>query len=317
MPEDAKYMHAVKSIQDMTYFEGKAQQLDLACGQWLRILSVSWSSSGVGPQLATALQKDSNGVEACDILKACFGVKSPSAMLKRAGAFKKFFTWYEKNKVCREINEFPLPLDETVVWKYFLHLKRQREDDARGYTIPSSFLEAVRFAKFTLDLLGTDATLGSRRLLGFSALEKQAKGPTIQAPGLEPEHIRRLHEVLHSAGNAIDKLGAGCFLVCLYGRARWSDMRFVDHVVIEPGDCVTFYTTEHKTASVGLRRQQYLPTVVPWNGICSDDWVKEWIGIYEHVGLDLKKRPLGPLLPGPRIDGTFCARPLSTAEAAT
>eukprot|EP00435_Cladocopium_sp_Y103_P074571 s4_g49.t1 len=237
MPEDAKYMHAVKSIQDMSYFEGKAEQLDLACGQWLRILSVSWSSSGVGPQLATALQKDSTGVEACVILKACFGVKSPSTLLKRAGAFKKFFTWYEKSMVCREMNQFPLPLDESVVWEYFLHLKKQRERDARGYTIPSSFLEAVRFAKFTLDLSGTDAILGSGRLLGFSALEKKAKGPTIQAPGLEPEHIRRLHE--------------------------------------------------------------------------------EWMSIYQQVGLDLHKQPLGPLLPAPRIDGSFCAKPLSTAEAAT
>eukprot|EP00435_Cladocopium_sp_Y103_P002544 s1319_g1.t1 len=316
MPADAKYMHAVKSIQDMSYFEGKAQQLDLACGQWLRILSVSWSASGVGPQLASALQKNSDGVEACVILKACFGVKSPSTLLKRAAAFKKFFAWFEKNQVCQELNRFPLPLEEPVVWEYFLHLKQQREADARGYTIPSSFLEAVRFAKFTLDLLGTDAVLGSRRLLGMSALEKKAKGPTKQAPGLEPEHIRRLHEVLHSASNNIDKLGAGCFLVCLYGRARWSDMRFVDHAVIEPGDSITFYTTEHKTASVGLRREQYMPIVVPWNGICSDDWLKEWLDVYAKVGLDLSKRPLGPLLPAPRIDGTFCARPLTTAEAA-
>eukprot|EP00435_Cladocopium_sp_Y103_P002600 s4578_g1.t1 len=317
MPEDAKYMHAVKSIQDMSYFEGKAQQLELACGQWLRILSVSWSSSGVGPQLAAELQKDSTGVSACEILRACFGVKSPSTLLKRASAFKKFFSWYEKNQVCQEMNKFPLPLEEPVIWEYFLHLKQQRELDARGYTVPSAFLEAVRFAKFTLDMSGTDSILGSRRLLGFSALEKKAKGPTVQAPGLEPEHIQRLHEVLRSAGNSIDKLGAGCFLVCLYGRARWSDMRFIDHVVIEAGDSVTFYTTEHKTASFGLRRQQYLPIVVPWQGICSDSWLEDWLQVYHMVGLDITKRPLGPLLPAPRIDGTFCARPLSTAEAAS
>eukprot|EP00435_Cladocopium_sp_Y103_P017363 s2638_g4.t1 len=261
MPEDAKYMHAVKSIQDMSYFEGKAQQLDLACGQWLRILSVCWSASGVGPQLASALQKDSNGVEACVILKACFGVKSPSTLLKRASAFKKYFTWFEKSKVCQELNHFPLPLEEPVIWEYFPHLKQQRENDARGYTVPSSFLEAVRFAKFTLDLSGTEAILGSRR-------------------------------------------------------ARWSDMRYVDHAEVTPGDSVTFYTTEHKTASVGLRREQYMPIVVPWHGICADDWLAEWLRIYEQVGLDVTKRPMGPLLPAPRIDGTFCARPLSTAEAA-
>ena len=116
--------------------------------------------------------------------------------------------------------DFPLPLIEEVVWRYFLFLKQQRLDSAKGFTVPSSFLEAVRFAKFTVDLSGTDSILGSRRLMGFSALERKAKGPTSQAPGLEPEHIRRLHEVLHTASNCIDRLGAGCFLICLYGCAR-------------------------------------------------------------------------------------------------
>ena len=316
MPDDAKYLHAVKSIQDMSYFDGKAQQLELACGQWLRILSVQWSASGIGPQLAEALQRDSAGNEACLILKACFGVKSPSTLLKRAGAFRKFFAWHQKSQVCRELGEYPLPLSEVVIWEYFLYLKQLRVEQSKGYTVTTSFLEAVRFAKFTLDLQGTECVLGSRRLLGFAALERKAKGPTVQAPGMSPEHIQRLHSVLQTASNPIDKLGAGCFLVCLYGRARWSDMRYIDHVCIEDDQYVTFYTTEHETASIGLKREQYLPIVVPWNGICDDDWVRDWLQLYAQVGLNIHKRPLGPLLPAPRTDGSFCARPLSTSEAA-
>ena len=77
----------------MNYFDGRAQQLELACGQWLRILSVCWSASGIGPQLAAELQKDNTGASACEILRACFGVKSPSTLIKRASAFKKFFAW--------------------------------------------------------------------------------------------------------------------------------------------------------------------------------------------------------------------------------
>ena len=65
-----------------------------------------------------------------------------------------------------------------------------------------------------------------------------------------------------------------------------------------------------------MRREQYLPIVVPWNGICNDNWIESWLEVYEKVGLDLYKRPLGPLLPAPRIDGSFFARPLTTAEAA-
>ena len=125
---------------------------------------------------------------------------------------------------------------------------------AKGFTVPSSFLEAVRFGKFTLDLTGTDSVLRSKRLLGSAALEKQAMGPMKQAPGMEVEHIQKLHSILDSDANVIDRLGAACFLVCVYGRARWSDVRYIERVENEEGECITVYTAEHKTASVGLRR---------------------------------------------------------------
>lgn len=33
------------------------------------------------------------------------------------------------------------------------------------------------------------------------------------------------------------------------------------------------YTQEHKTSAVGLRREQYLPLVIPWEGVVSEDWI--------------------------------------------
>eukprot|EP00435_Cladocopium_sp_Y103_P060549 s295_g22.t1 len=316
MPDDAKYDHAVKSLQDLNYFDGKSQRLELACGQWLNLLSIQWSASGVGPQLVVTLQTDHTGTEASAILKSCFGVKSPATLLKRANAFRKFVAWFDKQGMATETKAKPFPLDEVMVWHYFLWLKEQREKSTKGFTVPTAFLEAVRFAKFTLDLTGTDTILGSRRLLGFAVLERQAMGPTKQAPGMELEHLRRLHEILGSNANLIDKLGAGCFLLCTYARARWSDVRFVEKVYIEIGEYVTLYRAEHKTASVAIRRQQYLPLVVPWNGVVTDDWMRAFLQIYAAAGLDINREPLGPLLPAPRLDGSFCARPLTTSEAA-
>lgn len=71
MPGDAKYVHGVKSLQDLSYFESKTQKLDLACGQWLNILS-----------LVASLQRDHTCTDAIYILKVCFGVKSPATLLK-------------------------------------------------------------------------------------------------------------------------------------------------------------------------------------------------------------------------------------------
>ena len=318
LPHDAKYLSAVQSLKDVPYFENKAHRLELACGLWMDILSIDWTASEVGSHLSASLLTDTSGDEAVSILRASFGVKSPSTLIKRANAFKQFVQWHNRSGYGTLNNSQPLPLEERAVWEYFVYLRELRLVQSRGYTVPSSFLEAVRFGKFTLGLKHTEPILESRRLLGFAALEKRDKGPSQQAPGLEIEHVRRLHCILREAGNDIDRLGAGCFLICLYSRARWSDVRYIDHVEIIEGrfGAMTLFTVEHKTASVGLRREQYLPLVVPWEGIVNEDWIKIFMEVYEKCGLDLHKRPLGPLLPAPKATGHFCARPLTTSEAA-
>ena len=318
MPVDAKFTSVISSTKDLEYFESKNQKLELACAQWLELLSISWKAFGIGEVVANALHTDASGQGATEILRACFGIKSPSTLLKRASSFRQFVRWYDETGYGVETMADPFPIRESAVWEYFLWLREKRRTKDTGFTLPASFLETVRFAKFTVDLKDADSIISSRRLLGFAAIEKKNKGPTKQAPGLELEHVRRLHEILMSDANAIDRLASGCFLICLYGRARWSDVRYVDHVVVEKGrhGSLTLYTTEHKTSSVGARREQYLPLVIPWEGITSDPWLETFLELYESVGLQIDKRPLGPLLPAPKVNGTFCARPVSTAEAA-
>ena len=78
-------------------------------------------------------------------------------------------------------------------------------------------METVRFSKFCLDLRETEC----RRLLGFSAIERQLKGPTNQAPPLELVHLQRLHEVLETASCVTDRLGQ-LHCLCVYGRATFT-----------------------------------------------------------------------------------------------
>ena len=315
---DAKYVKAVQNLKDVTYFEFKNQKLQLACSQWLDLLSINWKASQIGPRLSESLFEDSSGAKAFEILEACFGVKSPSTLLKRASSFRKYVQWFDTSGYGNRAGCDPFPLREVDVWEYFLWLREKRIHEKKGFTITTCFLESARFAKFVVGLKGVDEILEARRLIGFAALEKKMKGPTIQAPGLDLEHVKRLHEILAGDSNLVDRLGAGCFLVSLYGRARWSDVRFVSHVEIEKGrnGSLTIYTTEHKTCSVGLRREQYLPIVLPWEGVSQDSWVEIFLDVYRQCGLDIEKRPLGPLLPAPKQGSGFCARPLSTSEAA-
>eukprot|EP00438_Fugacium_kawagutii_P006143 Skav228576 [mRNA] locus=scaffold1470:20582:34006:+ [translate_table: standard] len=213
---------------------------------------------------------------------------------------------------------YPFPLNEAAVWDYFLWLRQQRSLLSKGFTSPATFLETVRFAKFTVGLVGAEDILESKRLLGFAAIERSLKGPTKQAPGLELEHLQRLHEILRVGSSLVDRLGAAVFLICVYGRARWSDLRFVEYIEFDRNrnGSMTIYTKEHKTSNMGSKKEQYLPIIVPWEGVVTEWWIDLFTDVCGQLQIDLGKRPLGPLLPAPRLGGGFCSRPLSTGEAA-
>ena len=318
-PLDSCYDKAVRNVLDLDYFESKCRQLELACGQWLELLSCDWYSTGVGEILARDMQQDPTGSSAFETLKACFGIKSPQTLIKRASSLKRYYKWHSELRAdAGSVHLSPLPLVESDVWSFFQWLRDARCANNRGFTNTSAFLETVRFMKFTVELREADSVLQSRRLLGFAAIERMKKGPTRQALPLELIHLQRLHDVLENGTCATDRLGAGVMLVCIYGRARWSDLRFIHHVVVEEGrnGFLTLFTSEHKTSAVGVRREQYLPLVVPWMGVTHDEWVQTFLQVYKQCGLDISKVPLGPLLPAPRLGGTFGARPLSTPEAA-
>lgn len=316
--QTCKYVSVVKNVKDLDYFEQKSQSLELACGRRLELLSLCWEASDVGMQLSLELQQDSSGESATESLRACFGIKSPSTLLKRAGTFRQFVRWFNLSEHARDGTVAAFPLVEAVVWDYFILLRAQRNLSSKGFTGPSTFLETVPFAKFTVGLTGADDVLQSRRLLGFASVERSLKGPARQAPGLELVRLQRLREILCCGDSLVDRLGAAVFLICVYARARWSDLRFVDYVEFDRGrrGTMTIYTREHKTSNIGIRREQYLPLIIPWEGVTSDWWIDAYCEVCDALGFDLSRKPLGPLLPAPRLGGGFCARPLSTTEAA-
>ena len=98
------------------FFENKNRLRELACGQWLEMLSCSWYASGVGEQLARDMQLDSSGTAAFETLKASFGIKSPQTLLKRASSLRRYFKWHaELRSDAQEIQVSPLPFSENDV----------------------------------------------------------------------------------------------------------------------------------------------------------------------------------------------------------
>ncbi|CAK9117686.1 unnamed protein product [Durusdinium trenchii] len=172
------YMHAISDMRDLDYFEEKLEQLELACGKWMDILSTHWEASTVGNQICQDLRSDPSGGEAVETLKACFGTKSPNTLLKRAATLRKYLVWHYNEFNSRGVYVHAFPLVESDVWNFFKWLRVERQQKSRGFTTTSTFLETVRFCKFTVGLQGCDVVLGSGRLLGFAAVELPRLGAT-------------------------------------------------------------------------------------------------------------------------------------------
>ena len=134
LPSDAKYVKAVKGGADLDYFESKNAQLELACGQWMQLLSHNWDASCVGVQLPGDLQRDHSGESALQTLKACFGVKSPSTLLKRVSAFRKYRRWFDDTSETGPAHVQALPPHEADVWNFFLSLKETRLIQKKGHS---------------------------------------------------------------------------------------------------------------------------------------------------------------------------------------
>jgi len=161
-------------------------------------------------QVAADFQRDASGDLASETWRSAFGVKSPATLLKRAAAVKQYFNCHWHEMIGFDCD--PLPLREAQVWDYCMWLRETRQHSSRGYTTPSSFLETVRFMKFTLGLVATEEILQSKRLLGFAAIEKRRKWPTVQSPPMELEHLQRLHSIVETGSCTIDRLGAAVLL---------------------------------------------------------------------------------------------------------
>lgn len=132
------------------------------------------------------------------------------------------------------------------------------------------------FASLCWSFIAVMTFFAAKRLNGFAVVEKREKGPLNQTPPLEVEHLQRLHEVLDKGANDIDRIGAGAFLCAIYARARWSDLRYIHHINMMDTNwnaTMDLYTAEHKTSSTDLKREQFLPLVIPSEGIVHGDWL--------------------------------------------
>ena len=244
--------------------------------------------------------------EAAEDLLTCvdavMGVKASSTINSRGMVVKRYQFW------CTEHDRIAWPMQETVAFDYVSHLK------TRGAaTAPASFLQAVNFMIYTIEPEGARSIIASYIIQGVAKQSTGNKRPLKQAPALTVVMVLRLHTILRNTSEEIfDRLAAGLMLMCVYGRCRCSDLRFVQEICLDVTGRHGFIeamTEHHKTANREKRR--LLPIVAPAFGITDENWAEQFLTLRNEV---LGKFTPGPFLPAPLSEDTFSVRHIESDE---
>ena len=234
-------------------------------------------------------------------------LKAPGTLDKRASALLRFCTWADSQG-----HSNPFPPAEPLAYLYVKELSK-----LPYATAAKSFREALSFARHVLGFAGLGPALESKRVegvckrLAFHAEEtKQASPLTVR----QLVHLETL--VLHSP-QAFDRYAAGCLLIALLGRCRWSDLRFLHEVSFQDPAFLELTTRNHKTALMFQRRNRLLPIAVPLLSFGErSNWWHTWKKAGDQLRIDFAAVPFGPLLPAP-VDAESLSRCSITSVEAT
>ena len=144
-----------------------------------------------------------------------------------------------------------------------------------------------------------------------------------QARPLTVSEVIYLESVLRNSSiDLVDRFAAGAFLLALFGRCRWSDLRHVNNFFLDTNEVdgrtigyMEFTTFSHKTAAQVARHGLPLPLVAPIWGLEKPCWALEWNKIAKKVGRIFDDTFKGPILPAPDKFGNWGSRSVTAAEA--
>ena len=244
-----------------------------------------------------------------------FAGKSSATLSARAAPVLRYLAYCDNEGVA------PFPLKEGVLWAY-VTAEMQRS----APTYPKSFLSSLAFMKHVLGLDMEDAVI-SARVSGAAKTHYLTKRKLAQKDTLKVIHVEILESIVKQDTEihftCPERIMAGYFLYCLYGRARFSDGQASGDLRLDLAEVATkkhaygyleAAVTRTKTSFSLERKTRYLHMAAPVRGVTQGDpWGLQW-----HMDLKDQGPPLGPgrpLLPTMLTDGSWGSRPLKVDAA--
>ena len=251
------------------------------------------------------------GVAICTDLRHVFAGKSTGTLHNRSGPVLRYIAW------CSRFGVQPFPLTEQVAYDFMKY-----EAVKASSTFLRSFFVSVAFSLYVLGLTGADLVMQSSRITGLAREMYLRKRKLVQRRPLTVKIVKALEDFAQDDSKSLfDRVAAGCFLLCVYMRARFSDMihmtafkadeLFIDGFLEGYIECSV---TRSKSAYTTERKTQFLPMAAPRRGLSSGDWFASWQAASVASG-----KPRGedvPNLPVP-TEGGWSKVPLTASEGCT
>ncbi|CAE7657217.1 unnamed protein product [Symbiodinium sp. CCMP2592] len=198
------------------HLRSKALDANRKCAlkKWVTLVSLDFNAWGVAKQAMGPFDPKFATGGLVESVQDCLADKATATLHQRVGPiFRYVHFWKLQFVVC-------LPVREHQLYDYF---------KANPNAAPTSFrslLIAFSFAKHLLGLIVLDEALSSGRIVGLANAHYSTRCAVKRRPALTVEQVKRLEAlVLSPMARPMDRIAAGCFLLMIYGRLRFSDMQ--------------------------------------------------------------------------------------------
>lgn len=263
------------------------------------LLMLAPEASGVGRQLIAEVHEESRS----EVLAAVIGTRSPSTVVKRVNSLLHFYRWHMVTFEDRDV----FPLYEPSVWEYIRHLHFTQAAPTKA----TSFIQALRFSAFVLQIEGADECIKSRRLVGSAELQLALKRPTRQARPLTVLEMKKLHVVMEDESLDLrQRVLCSHLLMMVYTRSRTSDLSHVAEVLHDAArdrengnehSYVQVLARFHKAARSVETKNLLLPILASSAGVSHGDWIATWMRLRRKAGLPIAGKINGAPQPAPDL----------------
>ena len=299
------FMHAVKLRTRWTSRSDEDTRVHVLM-RWRAALYHNLEGSEVGHLL-----RDNDPSLHLDLLSEVFEGKSTNTLSKRVNSLLHYLNHW---RLVDETTTDFLPFSSSLVYGYLRHLKSNNRLSAA-----KDFLQCTRFCEHVIGLKSVDS-LTRPWISGIAKAAYAHSKPKKESRPLTVKEIIQLESFLiKGMGHHLDKYACGVFLCMLYGRARSSDFRNIDRVILDfcEGEDRTGYieihTVDYKCARLSRITGRPYIILIPVYGLCGESWGRAFVTAAATNGVDVSALS-GPMLLCPDASGQLTHRYPSANE---